>query len=258
MPMSDQPASDQPASDQPASDRLASDQGASDRPASDRFAIDRATLEAFSSTVVRLSDRDCWWQVTPAADGVGKSWLNDEPVHVISAVYSHDVIGALGAGSGDLIATDANFVLRRHLDLAARLEHAASRVGPAVGFAPDLSYGEQCFAVWGLERAAAVAIGLEFHQLAIFEIDADGVRVVGCADGAVLNDSRYHLSYVDTRPCAMGDLHTPEHRVACAPPKPTDDPNGQRELAEWMTTWQQRYGLLGCDVCKGNMGEPTC
>lgn len=52
-----------------------------------------------------------------------------------------------------------------------------------VGQSPDGSWLEESFLVGGLSRARAVAIGIRFEQLAIFELNQEQVLVIDCATG---------------------------------------------------------------------------
>lgn len=218
------------------------------------------TVALFASTVIRYRSAGEWWQLTPVTEGrhdddPDTSRFGDDVMHIISPVYSHDIAGVLGTGD-ELLNPDASFVLRRYLDLVAVLEAETDQVGPAIGAAPDLSYGEQSLAAWGIARDRAIAVGRQFHQLAVFEIDERSVRVVGCMGEGVVSERPYRLESLGTRPCAMRDLDDPERsRQQCAPPDGSDAPDRQQATAVWVREWQQRYGLLGCDVCGGTIAE---
>jgi hypothetical protein len=222
--------------------------------------MDEQTIDDFALTTIRYRKAGDWWQLTPSveerdADDRGHSQFGGDTMHIISPVYSHDIADVLGTGD-DMLDPDTSFVLRRYLDLGAVLEAETDRVGPAIGVAPDLSYGEQSLAVWGITRDRAIAIGLEFHQLAIFEIDKHTVRVVGCMGEGVVTERPFLLELLGTRPCAMGDLDDPDHpRQRCAPPDDGDATDHQQATATWVGEWQRRYGLLGCDVCGGTIPE---
>jgi hypothetical protein len=54
----------------------------------------------------------------------------------------------------------------------------------------DSDYAEPGFLVWGLDIEVARDIGRRFDQEAIFEIDADEIRVVGCFDDRVTGKPR--------------------------------------------------------------------
>ena len=53
---------------------------------------------------------------------------------------------------------------------------------PATGRSRDASWSEPGVAAAGIDRAAACALGRRYGQLAVFELTADEVRVVRCAD----------------------------------------------------------------------------
>jgi hypothetical protein len=61
---------------------------------------------------------------------------------------------------------------------------------PADGRSPDDSWSEPGVAVAGLDRDAACVLGERYRQLAVYELTGDDVRVVRCADRAVMRDRR--------------------------------------------------------------------
>jgi Protein of unknown function (DUF3293) len=57
---------------------------------------------------------------------------------------------------------------------------------PAIGRSRDASWAEPGVAVAGIDREQACALGGRYGQLAVFELTADDVRVVRCADEEVV------------------------------------------------------------------------
>jgi hypothetical protein len=73
----------------------------------------------------------------------------------------------------------ANEELRTRLqDLAQDAESVT--ILSAVGRAPDSSHSEESIAVHGIARDAAIVLGRQMRQDAIFEITTEGVTVVPC------------------------------------------------------------------------------
>lgn len=69
----------------------------------------------------------------------------------------------------------------RNRRLRERLDDVdADRVFPAIGASPDGHHFEESFAVTGLDRPTALALGREFGQVAIFELTQTDQIVVGC------------------------------------------------------------------------------
>lgn len=204
----------------------------------------------FASTVLRFDDPRGWQQLVPAEKRTGEN-LEGGVCHIISAVHSHQVIGA-----GEHILRNGSipeiFNTRRQIDLRAELTRRGRWVGEAVGVAPDLSYGELSVVVGGLTREEAVDVGRRFRQVAIFEVDHTVVRVIGCLVEGVLSERPYALRFLgDLRPCPMrGGLDSVGG--ACQPP--VVKAAGQaRDLRRWKERWWQAYGLLGCDTCGGDL-----
>ena len=69
----------------------------------------------------------------------------------------------------------------------AKLERELAALGltfwPATGRSRDGSWSEPGFAIAGVDRAQACELGSRYGQLAVYELTADEVYVVGCADG---------------------------------------------------------------------------
>lgn len=64
--------------------------------------------------------------------------------------------------------------------LLADLSRHATDVRPAIGRDPDSPHFEESWAASGLDRAAALALGRKYRQVAIFEIQAGRITVLAC------------------------------------------------------------------------------
>lgn len=136
----------------------------------------------FVQTVIRFVDDDRWIDLIPEAGtsrGSGDVVIA-EPVHVIS-----------GCNPGYRESDEVNRV--RHMELKKRLRESGVEPQPAIGMAPDGSWVEDSWVVTGLKRAAVCAIGREFGQVAVFEVDAHSIHVVGCADSRVVSSVGYRV-----------------------------------------------------------------
>jgi hypothetical protein len=208
-------------------------------------------VDLFAATVLRFDDPTGWQQLVPAEERSGNG-LDGGPCHIISAVHSHQVIGD-GEGIFRNGSIPEVFNDRRQIDLRNELTRRGTWVGEAVGVAPDLSYGELSVAVGGLTREEAVEIGRRFRQVAIFEVDYQTVKVIGCLVEGVLSQRSYHLRTIgELRPCPMHGGLDAEGGRSCS--LPVVKAAGQaRDLRRWKERWWQAYGLLGCDVCRGEL-----
>ena len=205
-------------------------------------------IAQFASTVIRFDDPKGWHQVEPAESRSGGPFVN-APCHVISAVHSHKVID--GKHVLRNVSVPPEYSTRRTLDLWYELRYRGTWVGEAVGVAPDLSYGEISVAVGGLTREEAVEIGRRYGQLAIFEIGHRKIRVIGCLVDGVLSTSPYAQRFLgDVRPCPMLGGFDAVRGGKCGPPVVRAAGAG-REAIRWKEQWFRAYGLLGCDMCKG-------
>jgi hypothetical protein len=72
--------------------------------------------------------------------------------------------------------------------LEQELASAGTTSWPALGRSPDDSWSEPGVAVTGPDRAAACALGKRYGQLAVYELTEELVRVVRCADRAVVRE----------------------------------------------------------------------
>jgi hypothetical protein len=87
------------------------------------------------------------------------------------------VLTAWNPGSEKLSDTEN---AERHAALCAHLDELGHTWLPALGTSPDGSWSEQSVAVPDLDREAALAIGREFAQEAVFEVTTEILRVHGC------------------------------------------------------------------------------
>lgn len=206
-------------------------------------------VDLFAATVLRFDDPTGWQQLVPSDERSGAA-LEGGPCHIISAVHAHQVIGD-GEGIFRNGSIPEVFNARRQIDLRNELTRRGTWVGEAVGVAPDLSYGELSVAVGGLTREEALEIGRRFRQVAIFEVDYQTVKVIGCLVEGVLSQRPYALRHLgDQRPCPMRGGFDSDSGYRCGPP--VVKAAGQaRDLRRWKERWWQAYGLLGCDVCLG-------
>jgi len=75
---------------------------------------------------------------------------------------------------------------RANAQLAQLLEEAGYRIWPAVGADPSSEWREPGFMVEGADRSSMRALGRSFGQVAIFEGDSSGVRIVWCERDLVI------------------------------------------------------------------------
>jgi hypothetical protein len=210
-------------------------------------------VDLLAATVLHFDDPTGWQQLIPADERSGAG-LEDGPCHIISAIHSHQVIGD-GEGIFRNGSIPEIFNARRQIDLRNELTRRGSWVGEAVGVAPELSYGELSVAVGGLTREEAVDIGRRFRQVAIFEVDYQTVKVAGCLVEGVLSQRPYALRYLgDQRPCPMRGGLDSDSGYRCGPPA-VRAAGQARDVRRWKERWWRAYGLLGCDVCRGEMGR---
>lgn len=134
----------------------------------------------FARTIVRLESDAGWIDIVPQTTSAGGGWGVAEPVYVIS-----------GCNPGYRAADDVNE--RRHGHLEQRLRELGYSPRPALGRAPDESWTEPSWAVVGPTRDEACAIGQEFDQVAVFEVDSQRIQVVRCADRTPMSSSPYSV-----------------------------------------------------------------
>lgn len=86
--------------------------------------------------------------------------------------------------------TDPDRNAERQRALEAELDAAGLDWWGSVGASPDGSWREEGAAVAGLSRERARQMGADWGQDAIYEASADGVLVIWCEDGRVLDVTR--------------------------------------------------------------------
>ncbi len=79
---------------------------------------------------------------------------------------------------------------RRQAELEALLEAGGVAGVPAIGEGVDVDHAEVGRALWGIDRAQAVAYGARFEQDAFFEFTDTDTRLVFCRDGRVVTHPR--------------------------------------------------------------------
>jgi hypothetical protein len=102
-----------------------------------------------------------------------QTWPLPETVWVITA---HDPFGRR-------LPEDVNAT--ENAKLAYELVAAGKRSIGAVGRAADGTFRDEGFLVWDIDRLTVQALGRQFGQEAIFELDADEVRIIGCFNDRV-------------------------------------------------------------------------
>jgi hypothetical protein len=71
---------------------------------------------------------------------------------------------------------------------SVELGPVGQRWWPATGTSADLDTFEQGVAVAGADRATAAGWGRRFHQLAVYEVTPDALRVITCEDGSLAEE----------------------------------------------------------------------
>jgi len=134
----------------------------------------------FENAIIRILGDGGWIEIAPVSEPMGAAGVAaiDEPVHVIS-----------GCNPGYRETDEVN--ARRHRELELRLRKLGPDPSPAVGMSPDRSWVEPSWAVAGLSRKTVCALGQEFGQVAVFEVDSDRIRVVRCADSEAVSSRPY-------------------------------------------------------------------
>ncbi len=90
---------------------------------------------------------------------------------------------------GRLLAPGENAA--RHRELLAALASGGLEHWPAAGYAPDESWVELGVALPGTTPRAALALGGDFGQLALYAWTAERVATLECASGALLAERRW-------------------------------------------------------------------
>jgi Protein of unknown function (DUF3293) len=126
---------------------------------------DEELRQAYLRTVISARVPNAGW--IGAADLLARF---SGPIHVLTAWNpGHERLR-------DAVNAHAN---RR---LEARIRESRPTVFEARGESPEGDHAEDSFVVIGLEREAALALGREFRQAAIFEL-IDGAQIVVGCDG---------------------------------------------------------------------------
>ena len=102
--------------------------------------------------------------------GATPDWPFPGVVHVITG---HDP-------AGEHLGAQANAAANRAV--AVSVMELGGRFVIGAGTAVDGSHAEESLVVWGLTRDQAVAVGRAARQDAIFELDAEEIRLVPCSD----------------------------------------------------------------------------
>jgi hypothetical protein len=124
--------------------------------------------DAFAATIVTVGRRRLTGpRATPR-------WPYSGSVHVITAYNPGGIVRS----------HTANFEANEQLSI--RLDRYGLPFTDVVGASADKHWQEPSFLIDGLTRRQAAALGAEFGQTAIFEIDADDQHVVACASAAVV------------------------------------------------------------------------
>jgi hypothetical protein len=101
------------------------------------------------------------------------TWPWAGPVHVVTAWNPSSIVRPKAVN--DAANRELEAVLReRHVD-----------VERVIGRSDDRAWSEESLLVAGLSRAEAAELGCRFGQLAVFELDADEMRVLQASDGHV-------------------------------------------------------------------------
>ena len=129
---------------------------------SSRVFTPRWLRNAFLATDVSVQVDDEWLSAAEAAQ------VLRSPVFVITAWNPYS------ESRTDVENAAANELLRK------RLVREGATIHPAIGSDPKSDWSEESFAVEGLGRKKARAIGKEFEQHAIFEVSREELIVLGC------------------------------------------------------------------------------
>jgi hypothetical protein len=123
-------------------------------------------VEAYAATVVSIAlPGHGWVDAAKAVRTIGR------PMHVVTAWNPGESRPGIGVNRG------------RNRDLRNRLAVPGTEIHCALGASPSGDHYEESYAITGMSRADALAVGREFGQAAIFEVTADNLVVVS-SDGA--------------------------------------------------------------------------
>jgi hypothetical protein len=128
-------------------------------------------FESFSRAVVAIEFADGAWVLQPRELGVTDgNFPFDEAVHIVTAY-----------NPGGLVGNETENRARHRL-LARRTIDLGLETLPRVGSAQDGSIPEPGLLIQGVDRAAALALGRNFEQSAIYEWTEDSLAVIGVYD----------------------------------------------------------------------------
>lgn len=133
--------------------------------AADRYPNGDGAWAAFTATRIHIFVAE--GTVTVQPDLLPERFPWNHPVHVITAW-----------NPGVVCSVEQNQLANAELEAALRA--SGHQVYAAEGRSIDGSWVEESYAVEGLSRDEAIAIGRRFSQLAIFEITDVGVDVIAC------------------------------------------------------------------------------
>ena len=123
-------------------------------------------VEAYAATVVSIAlPGHGWVDAAKAVRTIGR------PIHILTAWNPGKSRPGIGVNRG------------RNRELRIRLSFFTAEIHCALGASPGGDHYEESYAVTGMSRADALAVGREFEQAAIFEVTADNLAIVSC-DGA--------------------------------------------------------------------------
>ncbi|MEE2857890.1 MAG: DUF3293 domain-containing protein [Planctomycetota bacterium] len=134
--------------------------------------------EAWSRSWLRIvTDRHEAWAVMPVEEGITEGgYLLPDPIHVVTA-YNPDCIPHTEAENQ-----------RRHQEMDDWIHDHDLPLWEGTGFASDGGWSEEGFALVGLSRMEALAVGRRWGQRAIWEWNAEALLTLDC-DGS--NESSY-------------------------------------------------------------------
>jgi len=159
----------------------------------------------YTQAILRLDLPEGEIEVAPAAFGrtMGTFPGDGRPIHIITA---HNPGGHRSSPDDNALAQSR---------LTDRVTEAALKHYPAAGGDRARKHIEPSFAVVGLDREQACALGCEFGQDAIFEWSPTGLAVLSCTDARVHYTGWAISPVVDTSPIQHPEGH------AAAPHVPT-------------------------------------
>ncbi len=137
----------------------------------------------FAHTIVRVELNGSWVEFVPNPEAVDDA-ATVSPVRGIVHVIS-------GCNPGYRESDEVN--AQRHIYMEQRLRDVGAQPLPAIGMSPDGSWVEPSWGVTGLARETVCALGREFGQVAVFEIEGSRIRIIRCTDSAEVSDRGVRL-----------------------------------------------------------------